>query len=124
MGVVYHAHFLDYFEAARTEALRSLGLPYAELEASGIHMPVTDLALRFRRPARYDDLLVVRTVFLDSRPLASVTVEYEVFRESEPTVILVTGHVRLCFVDSASGRPVRAPKRVLDVFSSVARTAE
>lgn len=121
MGVVYHSHYLDYFEAARTEALRHLGLPYAELERSGIRMPVIDLAVQYRRPARYDDLLVVRTVFPDSAPLARVNIEYVVFRDQEPAAAIVTGRVSLCYIDTATGRPTRAPKRVLDAFAATER---
>ena len=118
MGVVYHTHYLDFFEAARTEALRSLGLPYFELEQSGIRMPVIDLAVRYRRPAHYDDVLIIRTTFPDTAPLARVNIDYSVFREHEPTTILVTGHVSLCYIDAASGRPTKAPRRVLDLFAN------
>jgi acyl-CoA thioester hydrolase len=123
MGVVYHTHYLDYFEAARTEALRHLGLPYAELEQSGIRMPVIDLSVRYRRPARYDDLLVIRTVFPDSVPLARVNIDYTVFRDEEPDAILVTGHVSLCYLDAESGRPTRAPGQILDAFGAGAKTS-
>jgi len=120
MGVVYHSHYLDYFEAARTEALRELGLPYAELEQAGIRMPVIDLAVQYRRPAHYDDILIVRTTFPDPAPLARVKIEYSVFREYEPDTILVTGRVSLCYLDAASGRPVKAPRHVLDLFAAAA----
>lgn len=118
MGVVYHSHYLDYFEAARTEALRELGLPYAELEHAGIQMPVIDLCVQYRRPARYDDVLVVRAIFPDSPPLAKVTIRYEVFREPDLQEIIVSGHVSLCFIDIDSGRPVKAPRRVTEVFEA------
>jgi acyl-CoA thioester hydrolase len=120
MGVVYHTHYVDYFEVARTEALRSLGLPYAELEQSGINMPVIDLSVQYRRPARYDDVLIVHTEFPEMRPLARVRINYVVHRENEPDDVIVTGHVSLCFVDATSGRPVRAPARVLEVFEGAA----
>ncbi len=123
MGVVYHTHYLDYFEAARTEALRQLGLPYAELEQSGIRMPVIDLSVQYRRPAYYDDLLVVRTVFPDRAPLAKVNIEYAVFRSEEPETVLVTGHVSLCYLDAESGRPTRAPRRILEAFAANAKTS-
>ncbi len=117
MGVVYHTHYLDYFEAARTEALRSLGLPYAELERTGIHMPVIDLSIKYRRPARYDDELVIRTSFPDVAPIARVQIDYVVHRAPEPDVTIATGSVSLCFVDAETGRPTRAPRQVRDVFA-------
>ena len=52
MGVVYHAHYLDFFEAARTEALRELGLAYKSMEEAGFQMPVIDLAVKYRKPAQ------------------------------------------------------------------------
>ena len=60
MGYVYHGNYAAYFEVARTEAFRKLGISYRELEADGVGMPVGEIRTRFRRPARYDDLLTVR----------------------------------------------------------------
>lgn len=122
MGVVYHAHFVDYFEAARTEALRAAGLPYREIEESGVIMPVVDLAVRYLRPARYDDLLEIRARFPEP-PSARVRIEYEVRRlEPEPSdAPLVTGTVVLAFVDAARNRPIRAPQAVQDAFTQPAR---
>ncbi len=114
MGMVYHAHYVDYLEAARTEALRDLGLPYRELEASGIIMPVVDLSLRFHRPAYYDELLDVITMIREL-PRARLHLDYEV-RRHETQELLATGHVTLCFVDRARNRPIRAPQALLDVL--------
>jgi len=114
MGVVYHTHYLDYFEAARTEALRRMGLPYRELEESGVIMPVVDARLRYHRPARYDDLLHIHTRFSLSETTARVIFDYVVRRQQSDTP-LVTGTVTLCFVDAESGRPMRAPARILAV---------
>ncbi|GIV57598.1 MAG: thioesterase [Rhodothermaceae bacterium] len=116
MGIVYHTHYLDYFEAARTEALREMGLPYRELEAAGIIMPVVDLAVQYRRPARYDDLLEITTIFRDVTPRVRVRIDYEVRRAGEPEV-LVTGHVTLCFFDPARQRPITAPPAIAEVFA-------
>lgn len=114
MGLVYHAHFIDYFEAARTEALRELGLAYRDLEASGVIMPVIDLAAAYHRPARYDDVLEVTSIVAE-RPSTRIRIDYEVRRAGEPD-LLVTGHVTLCFVDAARNRPIRAPEAVAAAF--------
>lgn len=119
MGVVYHTHYLDYFEAARTEALRDMGLAYKDLEAQGVIMPVVDLAVRYRRPAVYDDLLEVTCSFSEV-PHMRLTISYEVRREGEPEV-LVTGHVTLCFVDVARNRPIPAPTAVKALFEHALR---
>ncbi|MEP0545399.1 MAG: thioesterase family protein [Rhodothermales bacterium] len=115
MSVVYHAHYVDYFEAARTEALRAHGLPYKALEDAGIIMPVVDLNVRYLLPARYDELLEV-TVRFPETPTVRVRAEYEVRRAGDPT-LLVTGTVVLCFFDTVRRRPIRAPQPLLDVFA-------
>ncbi len=107
MGVVYHAHYIDYFEAARTEALRDMGIIYKSLESSGIQMPTIDLAVKYKQPALYDDLLEVR-VILKEKPKTRIRVDYEVRRVDEDT-ILTTGHVTLCFMDVNRKRPTLAP---------------
>lgn len=117
MGVVYHTHYLDWFEEARTEALRNMGLPYRELEESGVMMPVVEARLRYHRPARYDDLLRIHTRFSLSDSAARVIFDYSV-RRNDADDALVTGTVTLCFVDSERGRPVRAPERVLSVVDA------
>ncbi len=60
MGFVYHANYLIWLDMARTEHMRATGLTYRELEAQGVYLAVTDLRVRYRRPARYDDLLRIR----------------------------------------------------------------
>lgn len=114
MSVVYHTHYLDYFEAARTEALREMGLAYKELEEAGIIMPVIDLALQYKRPAHYDDLLEITASF-DEVPRMRVRIDYEVRRSGEAE-ILTQGHVTLCFFDVAQGRPRPAPPQITELF--------
>lgn len=125
MGVVYHAHYVDYFEHARTEMLRDRGLAYKELEEAGIMMPVVDLAVQYKRPAYYDDLLDIH-VFVNEPPSSRIKIDYAVRRSGEED-ILVTGHVTLCFVDRERRRPVPAPERVsalfVDAFAAPDRNA-
>ena len=117
MGVVYHTHYLDYFEAARTEALREMGFAYKQLEDGGVIMPVIDLSARYLRPAYYDDVLEI-TVTFDEVPRVRVPLSYTVRRAGEAAV-LVTGHVTLCFFDRERGRPVALPPPVRAVFERV-----
>ncbi len=123
MGLVYHTHHLDYFEAARTEALRELGLAYKDLESTGIIMPVTEAFVRYLAPARYDDVLVVRTMFEPVVPEVRVKIEYEVVVEDSGSTT-ATGHVGLCFFDTALNRPVRAPLIVKSVFEKAISAGE
>ena len=110
MGYVYHGNYAAYFEVARTEAFRQLGIRYRDLEGQGVGMPVGELHTRFRRPARYDDLLTV-TVFLRELAVGSrVNFEYEIHNEAGE--LLTTGHTLMVYVSTATGRPVAMPESV------------
>jgi acyl-CoA thioester hydrolase len=121
MGLVYHAHYVDYFEYARTEALREMGMPYREVEEAGIIMPVVDLVVRYRRPALYDDALEIDAV-IEEPPDMRLHIDYQIRRQGE-TELLTTGHVTLCFVDTARSRPVRAPEMVRGLIENAIRTS-
>jgi acyl-CoA thioester hydrolase len=114
MGVVYHTHYIDYFEAARTEGLRELGIAYRDVEERGIIMPVVKLDVQYKRPARYDDLLTIETRF-ETMPSVRVPIDYTV-RRAESDEVLVTGHVTLCFMDAERRRPTRIPDDMRRVF--------
>ena len=107
MGVVYHAHYLVWFELGRTELMRELGCPYGELEdRASIFFPVIELSVRYLASARYDEELEVRTRLVSSG-LARVRFEYRLVRpESEQ--LLATGFTEHAAV-GPDGRPVRMP---------------
>ena len=115
MGVVYHTHYLDYFEAGRTEALRNLGVSYRSLEEQGLIMPVVKVDVQYQGPAHYDDMLNI-TVRFDELPSVRVPIDYVVRRQDEEAV-LATGHTTLCFMDAERRRPTRAPEHVRTVFA-------
>ena len=94
-GIVYYANYLRYFEAARSELLRAHGARYADLFAQGVLMPVVETWLRYRSPARYDDLIDV-TVWLHEVRSASVVVGCTIAREGQ---LLVAGGARLGCMD-------------------------
>jgi acyl-CoA thioester hydrolase len=128
MGVVYHAHYLDYFEAARTEALRAWGVPYRKLEETGVIMPVVDVHLRYHRPAHYDDLLAIETAFPEP-PGVRVPIDYTVRLKHEDGTLTpapcVTGRVTLCFVDPERNRPIGAPPMIREAFErALAETSD
>ncbi len=119
MGVVYHTHYLDYFEAARTEALREFGLAYRDLEEEGIIMPVTNVEVNYHRPAHYDELLDIHTFFPET-PTTRVPIEYEVYSHSRNPK-LVSGRVELCFVRQSTRRPIGPPDSMKQLFAAVRR---
>ena len=116
MGVVYHTHVLDWFEAARTEALREAGMPYKTLEDNGIIMPVVEATVRYHSSVYYDDLIEVEAVFPEA-PRVRVPIDYAVRRAGEDGVLL-SGRVTLCFVDPERGRPIPAPESIQRIFAS------
>ena len=103
-GVVYHANYIVWLEASRTEALRAHGVPYTELQALGIHLPVIDLQVRYHRPAFYDQLIEV-WAHIAELGRARVRFGYRLGLpgESRP---LATAHTVHSFVD-ARGRVLR-----------------
>ena len=115
MGVVYHGVYPLYYEEARTEMLRSEGLPYAELERQGIMMPVVDMHIKYVSPARYDDLLTVR-VSVKEVPAARIVFHYEVIDADGK--IINQAEVMLVFVDVATRRPRRAPQPMVDAIAA------
>ena len=110
MDMVYHGTYAAYLEAARVEMLRDAGWVYAELEKAGVLLPVVQLNLTYKRPARYDQLLDVRTNVV-AEPTTKLCLRCEVYHEED---LLVTGDVILVFVDAQSGRPCRPPEGLAD----------
>lgn len=109
MGVVYHGVYLEFFETGRTEMLRDMGLPYAQIEQEGILFPVLEAYVKMRRPARYDDLLRV-TATLDTTISARMRIDYQIFRDQE---LLVSGYTTHAFTTADGMKPVRPPKSFL-----------
>ena len=110
MGVVYHAHYLVWFELGRTEMMRELACAYADLENdAGIYFPVVRAEARYLAPARYDDLLEV-TTRLSRVGGASVRFDYEIARQA-PARLLATGFTAHAVVDR-DGRVRRLPAEV------------
>ncbi len=107
MGYVYYGHYASYYEVARVESLRQLGLSYRELEATGVMMPVLENHSKFLAPAVYDEQLKIVTT-LRSKPSVRIKFEYEFYNEHEK--LIHTGETVLAFVNIESGRPCRPPE--------------
>lgn len=118
MGVVYHANYFTWFEAARIELLDLMDCPYRELEKEGYLLPVLHCEAKFIKPAHFDDRLFVRA-FIKELPLARIKIFYEVFRTEEQ---LCTGNTAHAFVDQ-HGKLVRPPVSFLKHTQSALGTA-
>ena len=115
-GIVYYANYLKFMERARSDMIRAAGVDqFAELRASGSAYAVAEVAIRYLRPARLgDELVVVSTV--DEVRAASVLIQQRVIRAGE---LLTDARVTAAFLD-ANGRPQRQPKYWVDKFREIA----
>ena len=116
MGVVYHGNYAQYFEMGRVEWLRNLGLSYSVMEKQGVMLPVVSLTINYKKPARYDDLLTVRTIF---KKQESVKIEFDYEIYNEEGQLLTIGNSVLVFVDMKTGRPVLPPEYVRESINSI-----
>jgi acyl-CoA thioester hydrolase len=98
MGIVHHSNYLAYFEAGRVEWLRRRGVTYADWAARGIHLPVVEASVRYRAPARFDDVIAIETHLVELRA-ASVRFEYRMERIGDSAELLAEGFTRLACVN-------------------------
>jgi len=111
MGYVYYGNYAAFFEVARTEMIRDLGITYRSLEEVGVMLPVLSFSIKYFRPAFYDDLLTIKTI-LTKLPNKRIDFEYEVYNEKGD--LLNKAETTLAFVDAKSMKPVDAPKVLID----------
>ena len=121
-GIVFYANYLKFFERARTEWLRTLGVGQRTLrEQSGGMFVVSEARLQYHAPARLDDAIIVT-----AKPMeigrASLTIDHQALLKDEhsgtaPGLLLCAGQVRIGWVDATSLRPARIPSALLELFS-------
>jgi acyl-CoA thioester hydrolase len=107
MGYVYYGNYASYYEVARVESLRQLGLSYRELEKMGVMMPVLENHSKFLGPAVYDEQLKIITT-IRTKPGVRIKFEYEIYNENEK--LIHQGETLLVFVNRESGKPCRPPE--------------
>ena len=111
MGYVYYGNYATYFEVGRVEAMRVLGISYAELEEKGIMMPVIRYEIEYKKPAFYDEELTIVTRVKEV-PRSRITFEYETWNAKGE--MLNSAMTQLVFVDSKTMKPLRAPQVIRD----------
>ena len=116
MGIVHHSNYVKFFEVARTEWLRAVGLTYAEMERRGVMMPIVEVNVKYRQPAYYDELIAV-TAFVEELPMARMTFRYEIHGEDGRAI--ATGSTTLGFIDKVTRRPQRAPIWLMEVLEKL-----
>ena len=118
MGIVYHGHYAQFYEIGRTEAIRSLGYTYKDIEALGIIMPVVDIHSKFLRPAKYDDLITVKTTLKEMPVHHKIIFHSEIYNQINQ--LLNVGDVTLFFMEAKTMKrcemPVQLKEELLKHF--------
>ncbi len=107
MGLVYHGHYAQFYEIGRAEAIRQIGYTYKDIEAMGIIMPVIDIHSRFLRPARYDDLITIKTILKELPLHHKIIFHHEIYNEQDE--LLNTGDISLYFMDAKTMKRCEMP---------------
>lgn len=107
MNVVYHGNYAQYFEVARAEAIREMGFTYREMEEMGIVMPIVELHTKFLRPAKYDDLLTIKTQLRELPTDHRIEFHHEVLNEEGK--LLTIGRIVLYFLDAKTMARTKMP---------------
>ncbi len=111
MGVVYHGNYAQYLEIARIDWLSGLGISYRSMEEEGVMLPVYELNLRFKKSAKFDDILRIETKLI-GKPGVRIEFEYEIFNQEDE--LLTEARTTLVFMDAKENRPIRCPRYVLE----------
>ena len=111
MGYMYYGNYAEWYEVARVEMLRSLGMTYRSVEESGVMMPVLELKCKYIRPALYDEEITIK-VTITEMPATRIRFVYELFNESGTMINI--GETTLVFVNIQSKRPCLPPADFLD----------
>ena len=114
MGYVYYGNYAAYFEVARVDTLRELGISYKEMEDSGTMLPVLEYSIKYYKPAFYDELLTIETE-IRTMPGVRITFHYKTINASG--VVLNEAHTTLVFINMATNKPMKMPTIVADKFS-------
>jgi acyl-CoA thioester hydrolase len=110
-NVVYYANYFTLFERGRTELFRDMGIPYSTIEKQGIYVPVSDTRCRYKRSARYDDLLSIESEVQELKR-ARITIAYRILRNNRQE-LLAEGYTVHAFVNT-EGKPRRIPAEIIE----------
>lgn len=110
MNVVYYGNYAQYFEVGRVESIRSLGITYKDMEATGVIMPVVEMHVRYLRSAKYDDLLTIKTTLRELPVDHKIEFFQEVYNETEK--LLTSGRIVLYFLDAATQQKTSMPQNL------------
>ena len=115
MGYVYYGNYAAYFEVARVEMLRTMGISYKQLEDDGVMLPVLEYKIKYYKPAYYDDELSIR-ILVDKIPGVRIHFTYQTFNSDR--VLLNEAETTLVFVNIETGKPCMIPDDLLEIFTA------
>lgn len=122
MGIAHHSVYPVWYEVARTDLIKELGMSYSDMEKMGVMLPLTDLESHYIQVAKYEDLLLVRAR-VEKLSAARIRFGYEVYREGDLKPIN-TGATAHGFVDSSTFAPINLKKKYPDLYSLMQRAVE
>lgn len=122
MGVVHHSNYIRWFEEARLEFMREADLCYRRMEDEGIQIPVVSVSCRYKAPAKFDDIVTIKTHIKKFNGII-VEIAYEVVRD-EDGALLVTGESSHCFVDKNDFKPVNLKRERPDMYEKFMKSME
>ncbi len=113
MKYVYYGNYAEYFEVARVELFRTLGISYDEIEKRGIFLPVSEYKIKYLKPGLYDQLLEIHT-YIKKIPGVKIEFDYEIYNEDN--VKITEASTTLFFLDAETNKIVRCPDFLLDLI--------
>ncbi len=113
MKYVYYGNYAEYFEVARVELFRTLGMSYDEIEKRGIFLPVSEYKIKYIRPGLYDQLLEIHA-YVKKIPGVKIEFDYEIYNEDK--VKITEASTTLFFLDAETNKIVRCPDFLLDLI--------
>jgi len=115
MDVVYYGNYAMYFEIGRVEAIRHLGVSYKDIEDMGIILPVVELSIKYLRPAKYDDLITIKSQIKTLPTDHKIIFDQEVYNEAGK--LLTVGQVKLYFMNASMNNKIEMPAHMKEKLS-------
>ena len=118
MGIVHHSNYISWFEEARTDMLRQIGIGYGEMECRGIASPVLEVSAKYRAMTRFEDMVVIRVDVVEFNGI-TLRLAYRV-EDRETGEVRCTGESRHCFLDQA-GHPMSLKRSRREIYEILSR---
>ncbi len=113
MKYVYYGNYAQYLEVARVELFRSIGMPYDSIEQEGIWLPVSEFSIKYLKPARYDQELLIHT-YIKKIPGVKIEFEYEIYNPASEKI--TEAKTTLFFLDSEKNKVIKCPEFLMNLL--------